>query len=165
MLIGLMWLPNQSVFIQFHPVTYMVKLNIEMSMAKLITRLASRGASDEYYPEMSNSHPTEGQSGHRSTADHSSPWAHGNSMQLAQMSKVVAGDSDDDTRSSTDLPGIHRRTEIEVVVVDSDIKSYRPRGRAPRSVDDELPLTSDAGHPKEVVEDIRRATSSNSRDS
>jgi hypothetical protein len=165
MLIGLMWLPNQSVFIQFHPVTYMVKLNIEMSMAKLITRLASRGSSDEYYPEMSNSHPTEGQSGHRSTADHSSPWAHGNSMQLAQMSKVVAGDSDDDVRSSTDLPGIHRRTEIEVVVVDSDIKSYRPRGRAPRSVDDELPLTSDAGHPKEVVEDIRRATSSNSRDS
>ncbi|KAK7423693.1 hypothetical protein QQX98_000883 [Neonectria punicea] len=45
-LIGLMWLPNQSVFIQFHPVTYMVKLNIEMSKSRrqvqdmLVPRLA-----------------------------------------------------------------------------------------------------------------------------
>ncbi|KAH6640006.1 hypothetical protein BKA67DRAFT_490901, partial [Truncatella angustata] len=40
MLIGLMFLPNQVVFIQFHPVTYMVKLNIEMTMANLIRQLA-----------------------------------------------------------------------------------------------------------------------------
>ena len=44
MLIGLMFLENGLVFVQFHPVTYMVKLNIEMSMASLITRLA-RGSS------------------------------------------------------------------------------------------------------------------------
>ncbi|KAK4064253.1 uncharacterized protein Triagg1_9049 [Trichoderma aggressivum f. europaeum] len=35
MLIGLISLPNQVVYIQFHPVTYMVKLNIEMSITKL----------------------------------------------------------------------------------------------------------------------------------
>lgn len=40
MLIGLMSLRNQVVYIQFHPVAYMVKLNIEMSMAGLITKLA-----------------------------------------------------------------------------------------------------------------------------
>ncbi|CAI6334412.1 unnamed protein product [Periconia digitata] len=40
MLIGLMFLPNQLVYIQFHPVTYIVKLNIEMSMASLVVRLA-----------------------------------------------------------------------------------------------------------------------------
>lgn len=40
MLIGLMSLQNQVVYIQFHPVAYMVKLNIEMSMAGLITKLA-----------------------------------------------------------------------------------------------------------------------------
>ncbi|KAK2017158.1 hypothetical protein LZ32DRAFT_644583 [Colletotrichum eremochloae] len=40
MLIGLMSLPNQVVYVQFHPVAYMVKLNIEMSMASLITRLS-----------------------------------------------------------------------------------------------------------------------------
>ncbi|KAF2736704.1 hypothetical protein EJ04DRAFT_396350, partial [Polyplosphaeria fusca] len=52
MLIGLMFLPNQIVYIQFHPVAYMVKLNIEMSMANLVVRLA-RGKSesdmDNYY--------------------------------------------------------------------------------------------------------------------
>lgn len=31
MLIGLMSLPNQNAYIQFHPVAYMAKLNIEMS--------------------------------------------------------------------------------------------------------------------------------------
>ncbi|KAF1966145.1 hypothetical protein BU23DRAFT_441513, partial [Bimuria novae-zelandiae CBS 107.79] len=40
MLIGLMFLKNQIVYIQFHPVTYMVKLNIEMTMASLVVRLA-----------------------------------------------------------------------------------------------------------------------------
>ncbi|KAH9207524.1 hypothetical protein DL95DRAFT_249136, partial [Leptodontidium sp. 2 PMI_412] len=40
MLICLMSLKNQLVYIQFHPVAYMVKLNIEMSMANLITKLA-----------------------------------------------------------------------------------------------------------------------------
>ena len=46
LLVGLMWLPNQLVYIQFHPVVYMVKLNIEMAMANLITVLA-RGEGTE----------------------------------------------------------------------------------------------------------------------
>lgn len=40
MLICLMSLHNQVVYIQFHPVAYMVKLNIELSMAGLITKIA-----------------------------------------------------------------------------------------------------------------------------
>jgi len=40
MLIGLMFLPNHMVFTQFHPVAYMVKLNIEMTMASLIRRIS-----------------------------------------------------------------------------------------------------------------------------
>lgn len=47
MLIGLMSLPNQLVYIQFHPVAYMVKLNIEMSMASLIARLARGQANND----------------------------------------------------------------------------------------------------------------------
>jgi hypothetical protein len=35
-----MFLPNPMVYIQYHPVTYMVKLNIEMKMASLIRKLA-----------------------------------------------------------------------------------------------------------------------------
>jgi hypothetical protein len=45
MLIGMMFLKNQVVYIQYHPVCYIVKLNIEMSMASLVVRLA-QGKSD-----------------------------------------------------------------------------------------------------------------------
>ncbi|KAB8076272.1 hypothetical protein BDV29DRAFT_189607 [Aspergillus leporis] len=40
LLIGLMILPNTMVYIQYHPVTYMVKLNIEIKLASLIHKLA-----------------------------------------------------------------------------------------------------------------------------
>jgi hypothetical protein len=46
MLICLMFLKNQVVYIQFHPVTYIVKLNIEMSMASLITKIAKDTVED-----------------------------------------------------------------------------------------------------------------------
>ncbi|KAG9573685.1 hypothetical protein KCU97_g14972, partial [Aureobasidium melanogenum] len=46
MLLGLMALPNQVVYIQFHPVAYMVKLYIEMSMADLIVKVATSSEID-----------------------------------------------------------------------------------------------------------------------
>ncbi|KFY30663.1 hypothetical protein V493_01763 [Pseudogymnoascus sp. VKM F-4281 (FW-2241)] len=46
MLIGLMFLPNGMVYTQFHPVAYMVKLNIEMTMASLIKKLALASISE-----------------------------------------------------------------------------------------------------------------------
>ncbi|KAK6841222.1 hypothetical protein PG987_002082 [Apiospora arundinis] len=39
-LVVLLSLPNEMVYIQFHPCAYLVKLHIEMTMASLITRLA-----------------------------------------------------------------------------------------------------------------------------
>ncbi|KAJ3459677.1 hypothetical protein MRS44_015750 [Fusarium solani] len=127
MLIGLMSLPNQVVYIQFHPVAYMVKLNIEMSMASLITRLARGENADDYYPS---------------------------------MSKVVAGDSDEEAGGPISRAGpgsgIHRRTDIEVKV-EADTKTYKVRrdggrGRGSGRVEDELPLTSDTGHPRQVIQ-------------
>lgn len=48
MLILSMSVPNPLTYIQFHPVAYMVKLNIEMSMATLIIQLArGSGIGDE----------------------------------------------------------------------------------------------------------------------
>ncbi|KAK8087857.1 hypothetical protein PG997_002818 [Apiospora hydei] len=44
-LVVLISLPNEMVYIQFHPCAYLVKLHIEMAMASLITRLA-RGQPD-----------------------------------------------------------------------------------------------------------------------
>ncbi|KAB8233954.1 hypothetical protein ETB97_003281 [Aspergillus alliaceus] len=49
LLIGLMFLPNPMVYIQFHPVTYLVKLNIEMTMASLIRKLAKESNINEIH--------------------------------------------------------------------------------------------------------------------
>lgn len=46
MLIGLMFLKNGMVYTQFHPVAYMVKLNIEMTMASLIKKIAQASISE-----------------------------------------------------------------------------------------------------------------------
>lgn len=47
MLIGLLFLPNSLVYTQFHPVAYMVKLNIEMTMASLIKKIALASTNSE----------------------------------------------------------------------------------------------------------------------
>ncbi|KAK7211326.1 hypothetical protein V2G26_018504 [Clonostachys chloroleuca] len=165
MLIGLMWLENKAVFIQFHPVTYMVKLNIEMSMAKLITRLASNGGSDEFYPEHnSSSNPTGGYSGNQSHAERQSTWNQGNSVALAQVSKIVAGNSEEDLPRNGGGIGIHRRTEIEVKVEQDTKAGYN--SKSGHHSDDEFPLTSDTGHPKDgAIVRVKRADSSTSRES
>lgn len=40
LLIGMMSMTNQLIYVQFHPLCFMVKLNIEMSMADMISRVA-----------------------------------------------------------------------------------------------------------------------------
>ncbi|KAJ3532543.1 hypothetical protein NM208_g8393 [Fusarium decemcellulare] len=158
MLIGLMSMPNQVVYIQFHPVAYMVKLNIEMSMAKLITRLARGENADDYYPSMSQSnHATNGHDPSQNRADNNH-WVRGNDVQLKHRSKVVGGDSDEDLPASSKQPsvgfGIHRTTEFEVTV-ETDAKVNKAKWDSARGrtlpMEDELPLTSDARHPKQVA--------------
>src|SRR5271170_7809535 len=55
MLIGLMSLPNQVVYVQFHPLAY-AKLNIEMSMANLIKKLAKDSVDDRNHRIESMNH-------------------------------------------------------------------------------------------------------------
>jgi hypothetical protein len=65
-----MFLPNPVVYIQFHPVVYIVKLNIEMSMASLVVKLArGRSGSDACDPHSSVDPRSNSCSnkGHRST--------------------------------------------------------------------------------------------------
>ncbi|KAF4448066.1 hypothetical protein F53441_8458 [Fusarium austroafricanum] len=116
MLVGRTFTPNQIVYIQFHPVAYMVKLNIEMSMANLITRLAKgENNEDVYHPSLS--HSGHAQSNQRTNNDTS--WTNqGNNIQLDTRSKVVAGDSDEDLASIRQHGGasIHQRTEFELKI-------------------------------------------------
>ncbi|KAF4957349.1 hypothetical protein FSARC_11348 [Fusarium sarcochroum] len=52
-LVGLMSLPSSLVYLSFHPVCYLLKLQIEMKMAELITKIVrstSNRSDDMYYP-------------------------------------------------------------------------------------------------------------------
>lgn len=68
LLIGIMSLPNGLIYAQFHPVVYMCKLNIEMSMASLIGKIArSQDGSTPSGPsapgEIKLTNPSNGRSG------------------------------------------------------------------------------------------------------
>lgn len=119
MLIGLMSLPNQIVYIQFHPVTYMVKLNIEMSMADLITKLARGENSDTRLPTSSN---------HRTiTTTHDDPEDRTRSQPYPMH--TIQGPKQDDS-SSEDL------TQLGVT------KVVNPHGKLDRGIQVETVITS-----------------------
>jgi hypothetical protein len=152
MLIGLMSLPNQIVYIQFHPVAYIVKLKIEMSMASLITRLAkdqdtSFNANSLSYSHDHNAHQSRNHSS--KNPDIGLKSFHKTNIQ-AVLSDVGPKGTEDNT------PGIHRRVDVDVRV---DVPAPRPEsskggpeeeGLSGQSFDrggDELSLTKNVGHP------------------
>ncbi|KAH6950292.1 hypothetical protein BKA56DRAFT_648808 [Ilyonectria sp. MPI-CAGE-AT-0026] len=58
-LIGLMSLPSKLIYLQFHPVAYLIKLFIEMNMAELIAKVAqepSRNATGRHSRGLSGGH-------------------------------------------------------------------------------------------------------------
>ncbi|KAK7192619.1 hypothetical protein DPSP01_006560 [Paraphaeosphaeria sporulosa] len=144
MLIGLMFLKNQIVYIQFHPVTYMVKLNIEMTMASLVVRLA-RGQSENdmvlHDFGQSSSAPDKSQSNVNPRFS-TNPQR---SFHLASATGVTSGHQK--AGSDEDFGGIHFRTDFHVIseevpVKDSSSKrSSKSSGELPRSTfGDETPL-------------------------
>ncbi|KAK1512415.1 uncharacterized protein CCOS01_14655 [Colletotrichum costaricense] len=162
MLIGLMSLPNQVVYIQFHPVAYMVKLNIEMSMASLITRLAKdqdsgfRFNSLSYSQGHSRGHRTNptgldnGHNGHHETGG----------LKSFHRASVGAVPEDRNLEAIREArTGIHRRVDVEVRVESHSPKSNPASSFSGRNddaasgssfyrVDDEDSLTSNPGHPR-----------------
>ncbi|KAL1597834.1 hypothetical protein SLS60_008321 [Paraconiothyrium brasiliense] len=144
MLIGLMFLKNQIVYIQFHPVTYMVKLNIEMTMASLVVRLAKGQSENDMALHdfgQSSSAPDKSQS-HNNPRFSSNPQR---SFHLASATGAKPGHRQAD--SDEDIRGIHFRTDFhvvseEIVAKDSSSKrSSKSSGELPRSnFGDETPL-------------------------
>ncbi|KAI0469696.1 hypothetical protein GGR56DRAFT_662244 [Xylariaceae sp. FL0804] len=138
MLIGLMWLPNQTVFIQFHPVTYIVKLNIEMSMASLILKLAQSRDADINFHSLSYSR-------HRTQNDEEGA-CNNRSVGLKSFNQAGAKSSEvSDSESDASRPGaneIHRKIDFKVTVEGGQQKST-----GFERLDDEMTLTQYPGHP------------------
>ena len=139
--------PNQLVFTQFHPVTYMVKLNIEMSMASLIAHLAgvqnTQGFSSVSDPRNRRSHLASF-GNHRHNTDPES---------LRRDSIELTPSADEDLRKiQGGAGGIHRRFDVEIRV-DSTQSTPSNEGRSddeasgnrPCNGDDEAPLTDGLG--------------------
>ncbi|KAF2621548.1 hypothetical protein BU25DRAFT_404372 [Macroventuria anomochaeta] len=145
LLIGLMFLKNQVVYVQFHPVVYMVKLNIEMSMASLIVRLAQGKTENDADPEDFGS-STGPSNSHSDRRTKSKP----NQFQSFQLTSAKGGiRSKIHSRNDSDesLGHIHRTTELNVVVEhvdklkDSSEGSSRSSHETPQSMfGDETPL-------------------------
>ncbi|KAL7929530.1 hypothetical protein V8C35DRAFT_331610 [Trichoderma chlorosporum] len=147
MLIGLMSLPNQVVYIQFHPVTYMVKLNIEMTMAELITKLAKGENSDMYMPSTS---------GHRTQAREEEERVHEpQDYKLQSVTRTQPTGEDfssiddegqfDESKAASTRGILDRGIQVETVITsrisrNSRIGNNRTAGINSGS-DDELPLS------------------------
>lgn len=121
MLIGLMSLPNQVVYIQFHPIAYMAKLNIEMSMADLIVKTA-RSSEIDVHPDSSERRPFPD----TSSKSRNIGLDTGHDYVGGQAATVRAGhvpQSQNDQDRQNDMKGITRQREVQVFVHDSDSDS------------------------------------------
>ena len=140
--------PNQLVFTQFHPVTYMVKLNIEMSMASLIAHLASVKGTDGFgpqshsYPRDHHSHPTQTS---RSRNDDVVLGSYPRTSAEGRPSDEEFGKPHDGTA------GIPKRVDVEVRIhspnstpsTNEDRSNDGSTGRRYSEVDDEVSLTNE----------------------
>jgi len=110
MLICLMSLKNQVVYIQFHPVAYMVKLNIEISMASLITKIARHSVearNNEFMVQNSSSH-NHSRYTHTSQVNASIGLKPG--VNVSAVSKMRGGEEREE------FEGIRTLKEVDVVV-------------------------------------------------
>ncbi|KAI4851356.1 hypothetical protein E4T44_02185 [Aureobasidium sp. EXF-8845] len=121
MLIGLMSLPNGIVFVQFHPVAYMVKLNIEMSMADMIIKVARTSEQDMHFGSSSQGTPYVGTHTTQKTPqtfNNDRDETHGVPKNVTNTAFVGHNRGNEELRE--DIHGIKRQTEVQVYVGDSD---------------------------------------------
>jgi hypothetical protein len=145
MLIGLMSLPNQVVYIQFHPVTYMVKLNIEMTMADLITKLAKGENSDMNMPSTSH-HRTET----REDEEEGTNGQQNYKMQSVLSTKPTGEDFSsidddmgqfDESKATSTRGMLDGGIQVETVITSRISRNSRVGERQNDGSDDELPLS------------------------
>ncbi|ROW02027.1 hypothetical protein VPNG_07625 [Cytospora leucostoma] len=163
LLIGLMSLPNQAVFMLFHPLVYTAKLNIEMTMASLIVKLARSGRNDAHEPD-TTSHTGHHGSGPKSVAH--DPNEREVALKTFTESKIRASYSGNSDEAGEPVPsgGIQRTREFQVTVHrTSDSLDEGKETSSPH--DDEAWLTRYPGHPRGTAQDGRSTASTNTADS
>lgn len=134
MIIALMSLPNQLVYIQFQAACYTAKLNIEMCMASLITRLA-RGQADndmhygsDNYTHQRSRRPTidterrQVKASQTELQSHDVPVFYENSTESSGDDSILVAVPKDPTRTSiTSGMNIVCQTDLHVAVQDKNV--------------------------------------------
>lgn len=125
-----MFLRNQLVYIQFHPVTYMVKLNIEMSMAALITKLAGQSVEPNINESLASKSSIDTR-GQRSNGAAASGGGARRGSALANSIQLLKRDHTKEPSSGPKRNGsIHTTTDIFVHREDAETKHEKtPRGK------------------------------------
>lgn len=125
-LIGLMSLPSSLVYLQFHPVAYLLKLQIEMTMADLITKIVRSSNGGDYYSNSRSGGRTKngGPPGTASGKKAGRGGSHVHNLTFTEQNKthVEVGDPDTDfelrerTGTNTPQPDVGIRKTVETVV-------------------------------------------------
>ncbi|PVH83827.1 hypothetical protein DL98DRAFT_454441 [Cadophora sp. DSE1049] len=105
LIIGMMSLPNGFIYVQFHPLAYIVKLNIELSMADLISKVVR--SHDRVDDSTSNNNPTELTSTPRKPQFGSKSDAFVGSNKPGQVSHVYASNTRSEGYPDEGEIGIH----------------------------------------------------------
>ncbi|KAI1340769.1 hypothetical protein F5Y15DRAFT_32178 [Xylariaceae sp. FL0016] len=112
-LIGTMSLKSSFVYLLFHPVAYLIKLQIEMTMADLIAKVvkASNGhSSDPYKSDKTRTAPTQSRKTARNTGIHTGV------VDNHHSTRIGVGDDDNDV----ELAGIQKTVETHIIVNPKD---------------------------------------------
>ncbi|PGH26762.1 hypothetical protein AJ80_01526 [Polytolypa hystricis UAMH7299] len=117
MLIGLMFMRNQLVYIMFHPVAYMVKLNVEMTMAALITKLARGSIHLDLVGDGTTSHHT-----HHSTHELGRGVQRSRNDPSDEVS-ITLVKTDDEDNDAAKQPPVRVTTRIQVTTQEADTSS------------------------------------------
>ncbi|KAF6527205.1 hypothetical protein ACKRZS_014005 [Fusarium odoratissimum] len=120
LLIAMMSLPNDIVYVQFHPLAYLVKLHIEMNMADLIIKVV-KASNNSDYPDYSGSrsHSTQKKSS-KQTGKSKVPSA----MFVGGNTTFIEANTDDIELVDRLEGGIQKTTRTEVVVKQTRRSEY-----------------------------------------
>ncbi|KAH8200262.1 hypothetical protein TruAng_005598 [Truncatella angustata] len=102
-LIGVMSLPNSVVYVQFHPLIYLVKLHIEMNIADMIARVV-RAANPHHTGSYDKSNSRRYEGGHKMTT-----------LVTTRHNNASHAKADEGNEDQYPMDGIKRTIETQVV--------------------------------------------------
>ncbi|KAJ3469427.1 hypothetical protein MRS44_003492 [Fusarium solani] len=123
LLIAMMSLPNDIVYVQFHPLAYLVKLHIEMNMADLITKVV-KASNPSGYPDYSGSRSRTTQQGKSSGRGVTGNSKHPASMFAGGNTTYIEAGAEEIELPTRNEHGIHKTVRTEVVVKPSRQSQY-----------------------------------------